>query len=185
MAWTFYTNGAEKTSLSTVPNNAVRAKTAVAQSIPNNAFTGVDLELEDYDYGGLHVLTPSPTNRRLTAVVDGVYSITGSLNFAASTSGDRGVRILLNGATVIARSFGVTDSTSGEQPSISCTTHYYLTAGNYVELNAFQNSGASLNLDLTATAPSLQMALISPLSTVNGSELTNQVYVDRQDMFYA
>jgi len=175
MAWTFYNDGAEKTTLEGVSSNAVRAKTSVAQSIPTNTFTTVTFELEDFDYGGLHSTTTN--TGRLTAQATGVYFIYGSLNFAANLSGDRGVRILLNGSTVIARQFGVTSSTAGEQPSISCGTYYYLVAGQYVELNAFQNSGSSLALDLTATPPSFGMGLISTISTggVGGASTVDEL----------
>lgn len=165
MAWTFYTNGSEKTSLSTVPNNAVRAKTAVAQSIPNNSFTTIAFELEDYDYGDLH--SNVTNNSRLTAQADGVYLIQGTVNWTSNTSNDRGALIRLNGTTTIATSMEVTQSTSATVKNTHVMTHFYMTTGQYVELQAFQNTGGALTLS-TTTNSSFSMALVSPLSGGGG-----------------
>jgi hypothetical protein len=131
----------------------------------STTYTTIALELEDYDYGSLHSTVTN--NSRLTASVDGIYHIQGTVNWATSTSGDRSARILLGGATTVATSTDVTQSTAALLKTTYVSAHYYLTAGQYVELQAFQNSGGSLGLD-TGNNTSFSMALVSPLSGGGG-----------------
>jgi hypothetical protein len=73
----------------------------------------------------------------------GVYSITGTVEFGANATGFREVLLNVNGGTSFKqRGMAVTTAATNSFASISQTS--YLSAGNYVALQALQNSGSSL-----------------------------------------
>jgi len=89
------------------------------------------------------VHNPAVNPSRLTVPTGGagLYLIGGNVAFEVGT-GDKGIRILLGGATVIAQSFG--NATSDDGDVLSVTTLYSLAATNYVELQVFVE--ADLNI---------------------------------------
>ena len=79
----------------------------------------------------------------------GLFAIGGCIEFAANSTGRRGIQIRLNGTTVIVREETNNIGASNDHP---CTiyTEYQLAAGDYVELMGYQNSGGSLNMLATS-----------------------------------
>jgi len=80
----------------------------------------------------------SPT--RLTAPVAGWYQILGSARWDASSAGTRSLSIRVNGDAILAE---VVQLGNGNGLAQNVITLYYLSAGGYVELCAYQDSGAS------------------------------------------
>lgn len=109
--------------------------------------TAIGFNAERYDTGGYHDNTTN--NERLTAPADGYYLIGGHLLWTGNSTGRRIVEITVNGSTIVARQEipqpGVATSTAQ-----SIATEYYLTAGQYVELYARQDSGGDLDLVVAA-----------------------------------
>lgn len=119
---------------------------SAAQSIGNNSFTDLTFDSETFDDSNFHS-TSSNTNR-LTVPIAGTYLISGGVRFASNTTGNRQVRILLNGTTMIAR-----DQRSASTGVVysNVTTTYRLNASDYVTLNVFQDSGGNLNVEREAS----------------------------------
>lgn len=89
----------------------------------------------------------SPT--RLVAVKTGWWSIWGGVRFAAGAGSRRILRITVDvGQTIIA----VHEHNTSAQtpPNLTISTLYWLHAGQYVELGAYQDSGG--NLDMLSVA---------------------------------
>jgi hypothetical protein len=87
----------------------------------------------------------SPT--RMTVPVDGWYSFTGYAQFVANVTNVRSLKILQGGATVLA--FDRRLAANSLTTDITVTTGpVSMSAGAYVELWAYQNSGG--NLDVAA-----------------------------------
>lgn len=103
---------------------------------------------ERFDVFGLH--STSLNTGRLTAVRSGVYSIFGSIEYAANTTGQRFVFIMANGTTDIA-AVSQNATAGGYSSFLSISTNYYLSANEYVELVALQNSGGALNVLYTSS----------------------------------
>ncbi|MDW8072272.1 MAG: hypothetical protein RMK79_12485 [Anaerolineae bacterium] len=110
---------------------------------------------ERFDNDNIHDTTTNTS--RLTCQTPGVYLITGCVRFAANATGQRQIHILLNGSTIIALT-RANAAASGET-DLTITTIYSLAAGNYVELAAWHNSGAALNV-VYASAFSPEFAMI-------------------------
>ena len=70
--------------------------------------------------------------------------MTAQVIYAANSTGYRAIRILLNGTTVLA--YGSITNPSGTYTvSVPISTIEQLNAGDYIEVQAYQNSGAALD----------------------------------------
>jgi hypothetical protein len=101
---------------------------------------------EAYDVGAMHNLVSN--TGRLTAPVDGTYTFCGGGTWASHATGVRTFQWRVDGTTTLPetwRNESATDTTPGGQ----VISYYSLTAGQYVELMAFQNSGGTLALNST------------------------------------
>ena len=136
----------------------VRAYNSVAISIPTASETIVPFDSERYDSDAIHDTAVS--TGRLTCKTAGLYRITGRLRFAANTTGIRYAYLRLNGATII--DFDARVPLSGLQTYLLVSTEYQLAVNDYVELIAYQNSGAALNLEAAPNhSPEFMMSFIS------------------------
>ncbi|EST24394.1 hypothetical protein [Streptomyces roseochromogenus] len=109
-------------------------------------------------YGG-HSLTTNPS--RYVAQVAGWYTINGCATFSTtSTTGERGVRIAKNGTQVQGMCTMLqAPTTTSVSPAIPTPTRdVFLNAGDYVEVQALQNSGVQL-------------------TTIAGTDLSSGLYV--------
>ena len=118
-----------------------------AQSIPDAAGTNMNFGFEEYDTDSIH--STSTNTSRLT-VPSGVTKIrlTGSVGWAANTTGARFVKIHKNGSdlyTPRAETGSTSDVTWGGYPQNISSPIFTVVSGDYFEMNVYQNSGAALN----------------------------------------
>lgn len=126
-----------------------------AISVPGNTNTILTFNAERYDTDTIH--STSSNTSRLTCVTAGTYQIFGHVTFASAGTDRRFLQILLGGST----SLGAIDVPGGAL-SLSVNTTYALTAGQYVELQVYQNSGGALNVNSTAAySPEFGMTWVS------------------------
>lgn len=113
---------------------------------------------ERWDTGNLH---ESANPGRLKAPVAGKYYIFANITWESPIgSGLWGLRLQLNGKTVIAEQT-LPNTAAPFRISMSIGTLYALAAGDYVEVQAFQNSGGPLMIrHIPATSPEFGMAKI-------------------------
>jgi hypothetical protein len=116
---------------------------ATAQSIANNAFTSVNIDTTVIDTHGGHSNTTNPT--RYTFQVPGWYRLEGMTVFASNSTGFRGAKFLKNGTTQVINSENVKGAISAFQTTTMSSAWVQAVIGDYVELQAYQNSGASLS----------------------------------------
>jgi len=117
------------------------------QSIVTATQTAVALNSERFDTDTIHDNVTN--NSRLTCKTAGSYLIAGTLSYANNTTGRRQCAIRLNGTTFIA-GITVTAATGASETLLTCSTLYNLAVNDYVELMAFQDSGAGLNVTTAA-----------------------------------
>lgn len=111
--------------------------------------TTLTFNTERWDTDTIH--STSSNTGRLTATTAGKYQITGMVEWAQS--GDIGLRrlqIQLNGATIIATQDCENRPPGDTTVACSITTHYNLSATDYVELIATQRAASSLNVLATS-----------------------------------
>lgn len=116
--------------------------------IANNAWTGVPFVTEDFDPDVMHDNASNTTRITIPTGGAGYYIATGQIRFAANGTGSRGIRFLKNGATSSALGGGQFDPSANASidHGINISSGIVkLSAGDYLEMQAFQNSGGSLN----------------------------------------
>jgi hypothetical protein len=116
------------------------------QSISNSVFTSVTFTTGDgnpiLDQNNYYT---SSNNTRLTAPHTGWYIITTWIAWNSNNNGQRYHRILVNNTTSIMQSSQLS-SAAGNDPNCSMSVVFYLTSGDYVEVQVFQSSGGILTL---------------------------------------
>jgi hypothetical protein len=117
-----------------------------AFSIPNNSWEAIEWN-DDDDYGGLHDNSSNPATFFVRR--DGVYKVTFGVDFAASATGVRGVRVIHEGSGVKGSTMLVS-AASADETSLNVTCEVRATAGEYIFAQAFQTSGGPLNVQTTS-----------------------------------
>ncbi|MEW5988340.1 MAG: hypothetical protein AB1791_17050 [Chloroflexota bacterium] len=122
--------------------------------VPDTVVTPLTFNSELFDSTNNIHSTVSNTNR-LTAPANGKYYIYGTVQFESNGNGLRHVWIRFHGADGILdiagqRTPAVIDASEGTFLNIS--THYFLSAGEWVELLAYQTSGETLNVTVSSYA---------------------------------
>jgi hypothetical protein len=137
------------TDLIKTPTKGARVRRSTAQSIPNASFsTALIFDQELTDDGGMFDVG-QPT--RLTAPADGWYSLVATLNYAANATGTRYVWFRINGVDII--DSVNSDAASAGPTILNLSTQTYLSADDYVEIIAYQDSGAALNVEAADNSP--------------------------------
>lgn len=127
-----------------------RAKASSNQSISTATWTSVNQGAEDFDTDSFH--STSSNNSRITipAGLGGKYLVGGSVRFASNATGQRVVRIVKNGTSAPYLAVGEVVPNSTLSSRAQCQSVVELSAGDYIEIQAYQNSGGSLNLEYGA-----------------------------------
>lgn len=114
------------------------------QSISNNTTTAITFDTERWDTDSFHEGVTNPT--RLTIPYTGYYVFGAGLEWAtAATASRREIFIRMNGTTrLVDDEVGVAVGNTAN-PRMNCASYYSFTAGDYIEMMVFQNSGGALN----------------------------------------
>jgi hypothetical protein len=128
--------------------NPPRAQVNVGAA-QNNTTTGVYqsilFDAEAVDTDGMHDLVTN--NSRLTVQTPGKYLVTGQVIFAFSATGRRLARLVVNntGAGALGETEVATSTVAGSSTAVPVSgQELSLVAGDFIELQAFQNSGGNL-----------------------------------------
>lgn len=128
---------------------ACRVRRTTAQSINTATVTAITFDAERTDTDTMH--STSSNTSRITITTSGRYHVYGNVAYAANATGIRYTAIRLNGTTVVVEDARA-PAGAGDATIVSIDTSYLFSAGDYVELVAFQTSGGALNLDVRANA---------------------------------
>jgi hypothetical protein len=130
--------------------------------LPNATWTAITCNSERFDTDAFH--DTATNNSRLTIPVgkDGYYTIGAHVWISGSTLGVRGLMIQLNGSTSIA-AIQVPATGGGSSTALSISTFYMLSAGDYVEVFVWQNSGSAITLNTdNASSPEVYLHFLGP-----------------------
>lgn len=128
-----------------------RVYNSAAISVPNDTWTALTFNSERFDRfdnaaSTYHSTTTNTARITVPAGLGGYYLIGGHAEFASNTTNRRGLRIVHStGATVIASDV---QEAVGNVHSLSIVTLYAVAAAEYVTLEAYQNSGGALNVNV-------------------------------------
>lgn len=116
---------------------------AVSSATP----TIVDYTSADFDTGAFHSTTVNPS--RLTIQRSGKYSVIGSIAWAGNASGIRRIRLLKNGVVLTPDQYTQqpTGGTTVADVGQTVATFLDLRAGDYLQVEGYQDSGGTLNIE--------------------------------------
>jgi hypothetical protein len=109
-------------------------------SLASGTSTAVAFDTELEDDTAMHSTTSN--NSRITIATAGLYLVTAQVTFdTASSTGSRSVFIRRSGSNVATSGGAASSGTHTE----SCTAPVRLTAGQYLQLFAYQDSGSAMD----------------------------------------
>ncbi len=146
------TGGSTLADLNVLANPiAARLTNTADLNTANNSTTKLTFNSQVFASAGMHSTTTNPG--RLIAPSSGVYLIAAgvSWNAAASTSGYRRVRILIDGSSIIAQDSRIGDGDGDGYTHQSVTAVYrFASSGSYAEVEVKQNSGSTVSVKSVA-----------------------------------
>ena len=128
----------------------VRLTKSAGQSCANNTGVKITWDTETYDTNTFH--DPSTNTSRITipAGKAGYYSITATGAFAANATGQRYYAFYIN--NVFTTIFGRMNGYSAGDTTLCGTLVFNLAENDYIEVEAFQNSGVALDFQATTNS---------------------------------
>jgi len=142
------------------PIPAARVKATVPILTPDNTFTLIPLDQEEFDTAALH---DPADNTKLTAPLAGIYTVSGHVSWPFNTQAIREVFLDANIGIVfqrVASSVLPAPSPVAEQ---SISTIVQLSAGDSVQLEV-RTTGSNDNVQVSDHSPTLTMAWLGPSS---------------------
>jgi hypothetical protein len=140
-------------TLSNMPGCIV-ARTS-AQTITTATDTAIQFNASDQrDTDAYHDTVTNNTRMTVPSTLGGWYWAGGAAVFSANSTGNRGIGIKLNGATVKAYQLWPTAS-GGPDTWMQIAIPIQLVATDYVEVIVYQSSGGNLNTTASASTPTL------------------------------
>lgn len=130
-----------------------KVRQTVVQSLPNATATPVTFDTEDTDLLGMH----SGSSSRVTPGIAGWYWIDGNVTYSTNANGIRTTAWQVTGTPLVGCGQSALGNGSVSARMSTVGTLVHLSATDYVEMLAFQSSGAALN---TAVSGS-EMATLS------------------------
>jgi hypothetical protein len=113
------------------------------QSIANNTTTSITFNTEQFDTDGFHSTVTNTERITIPVGKAGKYLIIGQLAYASNSTGNRYISLNKNGTIDFGR-LNVA-AFNGDVTWVIASTVLNLAEGDYVQINADQNSGGSLN----------------------------------------
>lgn len=143
-AWTsaiWNANIRDSTNFLTGPPLCVTRAT-VLQTLPTGAWTSLLFDFNEKDSDGGHSVITN-TNRYTSQTI-GWYDVVATAAFVVNPTGSRGARLLKNGASVPGRG-NLVPSINVDTLAVQVSGTVFLAVGDFLEAQAWQNSGGNLN----------------------------------------
>jgi len=121
----------------------VKLSKSAAQSLSNNTGTKITWDTEDYDTDAFHSTSSNTSRITVPSGKAGKYRITATGSFANSATGQRYLAFYKNGTMILV--FSRLGGFSSFDTAACGTIDVNLSVGDYIELEAFQNSGGALD----------------------------------------
>lgn len=109
-------------------------------SLSNNSDTAVSFNTEDEDTDSLHSTVTNPTRITIPTDKDGFYFFSARVWWDTNTSGKRRLTLKRNGGAIMQ---SIVNPQSGSAWAQEIHTIFNFTAGDYVELFVYQDSGGT------------------------------------------
>jgi hypothetical protein len=120
----------------------VRAGRNTNQSLANATVTVITWEYETYDTDSLWTSSPNPTRITVPSGKGGYYLCIAQIHFGTNVNGFRTCTLRINGSDTRTQT---EIGTSSRGSSVYAIDILNLNAGDYIEVQGYQDSGGSLN----------------------------------------
>lgn len=115
-------------------------------SIANNFIQAITFDTETSDPQTLHSMSSNTSRITVPTGWDGIWGVTANVEFAAATTGYRQLQIMANGTgNPIAGTRDLAPNASFASV-LHCSKFWPFTAGDWMEVFCYQNSGGALNV---------------------------------------
>lgn len=122
-----------------------RSRQTSTQTLTTGVYGAVTMTTEDFDSHSGHSTSSNTSRYTVQTGWAGIYQLSGGVAFAANATGTRGSRWSKNGTALSASSTQFANTGAGTACRIPADTiSVDLAVGDYVELEAFQDSGGNL-----------------------------------------
>lgn len=161
-----YNGSTSKWEATTVNNGAEISASSyrnTAQSITSTGWQVLNMEAEEWDTANMISVGTNPSRITIPAGQAGRYLVTAYTSADMNASGGRWLSVYKNGALLRYCSMPGNAGLGGNQ-TFTCSWNLDLSAGDYVELAAYQNSGSTLSF-----IPRLSVAKMSGGAAGGGS----------------
>jgi hypothetical protein len=115
------------------------------QSISNAVETTVSFDGEVYDTSNFHDNTTNNSRMTIPAGLGGKYLVNVNFAYAANATGQR-VGYIFTGLGGLYMLNAISPNSTASQANVSFSAILNMTAGDYIEMKTYQDSGGSLNL---------------------------------------
>lgn len=120
------------------------AYNSATQTIASGSNVAITFDSEETDVGAMHSTAVNTGRITIPTGGDGVYLLIARVNFPANATGQRQVYLFKNGAQMTG---SIVPATSGSyQWLLEVTAVRALVAGDYIEVFAYQDSTANMNV---------------------------------------
>lgn len=114
------------------------------QTANNVTQTPVSFNNEDFDTSGFHDNVTNNDRVTIPTGLSGKYLVTTKIDFSANATGQRVLYHFINGILVNLALSPVNSSVNGSSFELSGV--YNLSAGNFIQMQVYQDSGSALNI---------------------------------------
>jgi hypothetical protein len=128
-------------------------------SLANNTGVIVNWTAENFDTDAFHDLSTNTSRLTVPSGKGGKYLVSAMGVYAANATGVRGTALRLNGTTYVGE-YANSICGSGTNQGTTVVAILDLSAGDYVEVDVFQTSGAPLNLASGLNQSKFSMSLL-------------------------
>lgn len=115
------------------------------QSLTSGNFAAMNADSENFDNDGMH--DPVTNNTRLTIQTAGRYQCQAIVSFDASSTGVRRLRFAVNGVAIVDSGLSL-PPVGALSTTLNAMKIIALAVGDFVEIQARQDSGGALNAQL-------------------------------------
>ena len=135
----------------------VGVKKSADQSTANATFVAITWNQEDFDTNTYHDNATNNTRITIPTGKGGYYLITGAVQYDGNATKNRGCEIRLNGSSgAVNYLYFLSTAEVTNSPVYPMSYILSLSAGDYIELFSYQNSGGSLNIAAGSTKWQMQ-----------------------------
>lgn len=159
------TGGTERISLGPYVTSAVQPRCVAyhntTQSINDSTWTTANFNSEDLDVGTMHDTVTNNSRVTIPTSGAGLYLVTAIIAFDANATGIRAARMIKNGVTATQlQQVGMANGGASNSVTGTLCCLLSLAAADYIEVQAYQNSGGALNIGSTARASSNTIQIV-------------------------